>query len=93
MEWAYRLLQEPRRLTKRYLLGNPFFLAAAVLWRLSQRLHPDEFIARRKLVSRPNSIIAKNAVSNILPWHQMPDRNAKQRFAKALTNTRKLKKT
>lgn len=26
LEWVYRLLQEPRRLWKRYLLGNPLFL-------------------------------------------------------------------
>ena len=26
LEWVYRLLQEPRRLWKRYLIGNPLFL-------------------------------------------------------------------
>jgi N-acetylglucosaminyldiphosphoundecaprenol N-acetyl-beta-D-mannosaminyltransferase len=30
LEWMYRLLQEPRRLAKRYLLGNPLFLALAL---------------------------------------------------------------
>lgn len=29
MEWGWRLLQEPRRLAKRYLLGNGVFLARA----------------------------------------------------------------
>ncbi len=29
-EWVYRLASEPRRLTKRYLWGNPRFLRAAV---------------------------------------------------------------
>ncbi|MEG3170496.1 WecB/TagA/CpsF family glycosyltransferase [Sphingomonas sp. LB3N6] len=28
MEWAYRLAQEPRRLVRRYVLGNPSFLLA-----------------------------------------------------------------
>ena len=28
-EWLYRLASEPRRLTKRYLWGNPRFLRAA----------------------------------------------------------------
>ena len=28
-EWAYRLAREPRRLSKRYLWGNPRFLLAA----------------------------------------------------------------
>lgn len=31
IEWCYRLLQEPRRLTRRYLLGIPVFLTLA--WR------------------------------------------------------------
>jgi N-acetylglucosaminyldiphosphoundecaprenol N-acetyl-beta-D-mannosaminyltransferase len=31
MEWLYRLLQEPRRLWKRYLLGNPRFIALLAL--------------------------------------------------------------
>ncbi len=26
-EWIYRLAQEPRRLARRYLVGNPVFLA------------------------------------------------------------------
>jgi N-acetylglucosaminyldiphosphoundecaprenol N-acetyl-beta-D-mannosaminyltransferase len=33
MEWAYRLWREPRRLWRRYLLGNPLFLARlARIW-------------------------------------------------------------
>ena len=31
MEWVHRLLQEPRRLAKRYLIGNPVFL-----WRVAK---------------------------------------------------------
>lgn len=30
MEWAYRLLREPRRLAGRYLKGNPLFLARVI---------------------------------------------------------------
>lgn len=30
MEWAYRLALEPRRLAKRYLIGNPVFLAGVL---------------------------------------------------------------
>ena len=34
MEWAYRLWQEPRRLARRYLIGNVVFLARlAAVWR------------------------------------------------------------
>jgi exopolysaccharide biosynthesis WecB/TagA/CpsF family protein len=35
MEWAYRLCQEPKRMWKRYLLGNPLFLVRAV-WGIVQ---------------------------------------------------------
>lgn len=37
MEWAYRLLQEPRRLAKRYLVGNPLFMALALEQRIRRR--------------------------------------------------------
>jgi hypothetical protein len=30
LEWAFRLAQEPKRLFKRYVIGNPVFLARAV---------------------------------------------------------------
>ena len=33
LEWVFRLAQEPRRLTKRYLWGNPKFVIAAVKYR------------------------------------------------------------
>jgi N-acetylglucosaminyldiphosphoundecaprenol N-acetyl-beta-D-mannosaminyltransferase len=33
MEWFYRLIQEPRRLAKRYLVNNPIFL-----WRIAGQL-------------------------------------------------------
>jgi exopolysaccharide biosynthesis WecB/TagA/CpsF family protein len=34
MEWAYRLLHEPKRLFRRYVLGNPEFVARALWWRV-----------------------------------------------------------
>lgn len=37
LEWAYRLLKEPRRLASRYLLGNPLFIARAIWQRLARR--------------------------------------------------------
>lgn len=36
-EWVWRLMQEPRRLASRYLLGNTIFLALALLHALSLR--------------------------------------------------------
>jgi exopolysaccharide biosynthesis WecB/TagA/CpsF family protein len=41
-EWLYRLMLEPRRLARRYLLGNPTFIARTLLWRTVS--HP---LARR----------------------------------------------
>lgn len=35
MEWAYRLLIEPRRMFRRYVIGNPVFLTRALLCRAS----------------------------------------------------------
>lgn len=37
LEWVWRLRQEPRRLAKRYLVGNPLFVALAVAQRLRLR--------------------------------------------------------
>ncbi|MDQ3766052.1 MAG: WecB/TagA/CpsF family glycosyltransferase, partial [Actinomycetota bacterium] len=30
LEWAHRLMLEPRRMWRRYLIGNPLFLLRAV---------------------------------------------------------------
>lgn len=45
LEWLFRLVQEPRRLWKRYLLGNPRFLALLALQIAGRRLGP---IVRRR---------------------------------------------
>lgn len=44
MEWAYRLLQEPRRMWKRYLRTNVLFscIVAGALARQHLRLHPQK---------------------------------------------------
>jgi hypothetical protein len=39
LEWAYRLLQEPGRMWRRYVIGNPLFLFR--VWR--QTLRPERF--------------------------------------------------
>ena len=36
LEWAYRLLQEPRRMWRRYVLGNPLFLARVLRARFTR---------------------------------------------------------
>lgn len=35
LEWLYRLLQEPKRLWRRYVLGNPLFLYHVMRYKLS----------------------------------------------------------
>ena len=37
VEWVYRLAREPRRLAKRYLLGNAAFLTRVVRQKLARR--------------------------------------------------------
>jgi N-acetylglucosaminyldiphosphoundecaprenol N-acetyl-beta-D-mannosaminyltransferase len=37
MEWSYRLLQEPRRMAKRYLVGNTEFLLLTLRTRRAAR--------------------------------------------------------
>ena len=37
MEWFYRLVKEPRRMWKRYVIGNPVFIQKII----KQRLHPE----------------------------------------------------
>ncbi|MGD8909246.1 MAG: WecB/TagA/CpsF family glycosyltransferase [Chromatiales bacterium] len=45
MEWIWRLLQEPRRMWQRYVVGNPLFLLRA--WRDSRRRSAQHLIRRR----------------------------------------------
>jgi len=37
LEWVYRILQEPGRMWRRYVIGNPLFLYRVVRWRLSPK--------------------------------------------------------
>ncbi len=39
LEWLFRLIQEPSRLAKRYLLYNPLFIVRVI----HQRMHPDSY--------------------------------------------------
>jgi N-acetylglucosaminyldiphosphoundecaprenol N-acetyl-beta-D-mannosaminyltransferase len=32
LEWIYRLIQEPARMWRRYIIGNPVFLARVIVW-------------------------------------------------------------
>ncbi|NTW53605.1 MAG: WecB/TagA/CpsF family glycosyltransferase [Chlorobaculum sp.] len=37
LEWVYRILQEPGRMWKRYVIGNPLFLYRVMKWRVFSR--------------------------------------------------------
>jgi N-acetylglucosaminyldiphosphoundecaprenol N-acetyl-beta-D-mannosaminyltransferase len=37
LEWVYRLIQEPRRMWKRYIIGNPLFLWRVWRWKQAQK--------------------------------------------------------
>jgi N-acetylglucosaminyldiphosphoundecaprenol N-acetyl-beta-D-mannosaminyltransferase len=39
-EWVWRLLREPHRMARRYLIGNPEFMARALVHRARLRRHP-----------------------------------------------------
>lgn len=41
-EWVWRLMMEPRRMAKRYLIGNLAFLAQAALWPYRQSSSSDK---------------------------------------------------
>jgi exopolysaccharide biosynthesis WecB/TagA/CpsF family protein len=40
VEWMFRLAQEPRRLWRRYVVGNPVFLVRVLIARLARRRSP-----------------------------------------------------
>lgn len=37
LEWVYRIMQEPGRMWKRYVIGNPLFLYRVMKWKLVSR--------------------------------------------------------
>ncbi|MDH3052484.1 WecB/TagA/CpsF family glycosyltransferase [Gordonia alkanivorans] len=49
MEWVYRLISEPRRLWRRYTIGNLQFLRAVVLARVEQQSWGERRSLKRKL--------------------------------------------
>ncbi len=48
MEWTWRLMQEPRRLASRYLLGNIQFVARAVAYAWDARGHAERYALASK---------------------------------------------
>ena len=48
LEWAFRLLQEPRRLWRRYLVGNLTFMGRIWLQRAGLRQSPNDSVGARR---------------------------------------------
>ncbi|MDQ2094933.1 WecB/TagA/CpsF family glycosyltransferase [Rhodalgimonas zhirmunskyi] len=59
MEWAWRLLQEPRRLAKRYLIGNGTFLARA-------SAHALRLAGREAVTKRAMDIVLSGILTTLL---------------------------
>jgi len=49
LEWAYRLIKEPRRMWRRYLIGNVKFVTSIV--REKMLLPPSDLLQRRMQVN------------------------------------------
>lgn len=47
-EWIWRLMQEPRRMAGRYLLGNPLFMGRAIAHAWEARGHAERYAAASK---------------------------------------------
>jgi N-acetylglucosaminyldiphosphoundecaprenol N-acetyl-beta-D-mannosaminyltransferase len=54
LEWSYRLLCEPRRLARRYLLGNPKFLLDCLFWKGRQIRHRGSERSELRRHGRPS---------------------------------------
>jgi N-acetylglucosaminyldiphosphoundecaprenol N-acetyl-beta-D-mannosaminyltransferase len=37
LEWLYRVLQEPKRMWRRYIIGNPLFLLRVIKWKMAKQ--------------------------------------------------------
>jgi exopolysaccharide biosynthesis WecB/TagA/CpsF family protein len=48
MEWTWRLAQEPKRMWRRYIIGNPLFLYRAWLW---ARLEIKKLFGRNEVIA------------------------------------------
>jgi N-acetylglucosaminyldiphosphoundecaprenol N-acetyl-beta-D-mannosaminyltransferase len=59
LEWIFRLAIEPRRMWRRYLLGNPVFLWRVMNARQAHREEPATPIAPVPFAARANGVAAR----------------------------------
>ena len=62
MEWVFRLMQEPKRMWRRYIMGNPEFLTRAMLFALQYSPRPRAKKIHESL-KRAVDIVGAGAVS------------------------------
>jgi lipopolysaccharide/colanic/teichoic acid biosynthesis glycosyltransferase/UDP-N-acetyl-D-mannosaminuronic acid transferase (WecB/TagA/CpsF family) len=61
LEWVWRLLQEPGRMWRRYVIGNPLFL-----YRVIREARRKDSVERRKpLVARPGSVLVAATIASM----------------------------
>jgi exopolysaccharide biosynthesis WecB/TagA/CpsF family protein len=58
IEWIYRLLQEPQRMWRRYVVGNPLFLMRTYQWNQKQK---------QKKMKKYKEITSSKKVLNLVP--------------------------
>ncbi|MHA3702441.1 WecB/TagA/CpsF family glycosyltransferase [Jatrophihabitans sp. YIM 134969] len=76
MEWAFRLLQEPRRLTRRYLVGNPAFLLRVAMAQVVPVRPLPTADDRARHPSARRSAPYRHGTSDVVvpgPWTRSPD--------------------
>ncbi|MFC1832271.1 WecB/TagA/CpsF family glycosyltransferase, partial [Thermodesulfobacteriota bacterium] len=42
LEWVYRMIQEPGRMWRRYIVGNPLFIFRVMTWRTQNNSNQGE---------------------------------------------------
>lgn len=65
MEWAWRLMIEPKRLARRYLVGNPVFLARAARMAWRERAWPSLYPVLKRVM---DFVLASAALVVLAPF-------------------------
>lgn len=64
MEWIWRLLQEPSRMWRRYLIGNPLFVWR--IWRQSKSISGNRIVKRFSNIHARKSLSRRHAVAGMV---------------------------
>ena len=69
VEWTYRLLQEPKRMFKRYVIGNPLFLIRMRLWNAKLKKEHLKGYSKDNLLDKMKSTLANFSRLNHSSYH------------------------